>query len=568
MHAEWHGLWIAERRFVAQLNGPVTIYPLGERWIAQVQGERVAAERTVADDGNIHWSFAVLNLGRFEGHQLDALSPINGHWIQPAGPVYYNRFATPVRLTRTAHGAFDGMLQPVEERYSLSIPMIATEVSGSTTRYRTFLRNPDRNTGIYFPIETASIVDDQIRFDNRAGETIGIGQIVLPGERFTLQHRGEVFDFRRGTRHTAPGFYPRRAPTLVTQLLQPVDTGDGWQTAALGDTGILPTPIINMLNKQAAFEPSSLREPYLHSLLVAHRGKLIVEEYFHGHHRDMPHDSRSAGKTIASALLGMAIHQGALPGLDMPVYPLFGGVSAFANPDPRKHRMTVRHLITMSSGLACDDDDPDSPGQEDRLQNQQEEPDYYAYTLALPQVADPGAVGAYCSAGINVVGGIIANATGVSLTRFFHESFAEPLHIEHYGMNLSPSDRAYLGGGLRLRPRDFLKLGQLYLNGGVWKGTRLVSEAWVAESFAAHTSLGDADNYGLAWWRYTYEYDGRKITTYSASGNGGQILLVAPELDLAIMMNAGNYSDGRSRNLLRAQTMWQAILPAVIDGER
>ena len=161
MHAEWHGLWIAERRFVAQLNGPVTIYPLGERWIAQVQGERVAAERTVADDGNIHWSFAVLNLGRFEGHQLDALSPINGHWIQPAGPVYYNRFATPVRLTRTAHGAFDGMLQPVEERYSLSIPMIATEASGSTTRYRTFLRNPDRNTGIYFPIETAAIVDDQ-----------------------------------------------------------------------------------------------------------------------------------------------------------------------------------------------------------------------------------------------------------------------------------------------------------------------------------------------------------------------------------------------------------------------
>ena len=564
----WAGLWVAERQFPAQLTGTLTIQRSGNDWIAQVQGDQVTVSRSMAGDGAINWSAAFFGLGAFEGHQADAQAPIKGHWIQPAGPVYYNPFATPVQLNRTENGAFHGTLQTVQERYLLSLPMIADDSADDASRYRTFLRNPDRNTGLYFRIETAEIVGDEIHFANGDGETIATGHIVTPGERFTLQHRGEIFDFVRGSRQTAPAFYPRRSIEPVTRLLQPVETGDGWQTAALDEMGVQAGPLIDMINEQAAFEPTGLREPYLHSLLVAHRGKLILEEYFHGHHRDMPHDSRSAGKTIASALLGIAIYQGALPGLDAPVYPMFGGVDAFANPDQRKRDLTVGHLITMSSGLACDDGDSNSPGHEDRMQNQDAQPDLYVFTLDLPMVREPGEAGIYCSAGINLVGGMISEAVGMSLARFFHESLAEPLQFAHYRMNLSPSNRAYMGGGLQLRPRDFLKLGQLYLNGGVWDGQRVLSEDWVNQSFAAQSSLGEPDNYGLAWWRYTYEFEGRKIETYSASGNGGQILLVAPELDLTIMMNAGNYGDSRSRNLLRYLTMWKVILPAVMHGEQ
>lgn len=207
-----------------------------------------------------------------------------------------------------------------------------------------------------------------------------------------------------------------------------------------------------------------------------------MEEYFHGYHREMTHDSRSAGKSLTSALLGIAIRKGALASVDQLLYPLFGGVEAFANPDPRKARMTVRHLITMSSGFDCDDDDYETPGNEDTMQSQTEQPDWYRYTLDLPMVREPGAAGVYCTAGINLIGGVLRNVTGTSLPRFFHEEFAAPLDISYYQMNLSPTYTGYMGGGIRLLPRDFLKLGQLYLDGGVWNGRRIVSEEWVRGS--------------------------------------------------------------------------------------
>lgn len=562
----WSGLWVAERRFAPQLDGPLTIQPVGGAWVAAIQGERANVVRTQVDARATHWSFSMLDLGRFEGHQESPTAPIQGHWIQPAGPVYYSKLATPVRLEPTRRGMFTGTLRPAVERYLLSLPLVADGAPAGRPRYRTFLRNPDRNSGIYFPIESAEVVGDEIRFADQDGEAIGIGHVIAPGERFVLQHRGEVFDFTRGSREAAPGFYPRRAPEAVDQLLRPVDIGDGWETASLAETGMRAEPVVAMINEQVAFEPAGLREPFLHSLLVAHRGKLVIEEYFHGHHRETLHDSRSAGKTIASALLGMAIHQGALAGVDTPVYAMFGGVDAFANPDPRKAKVTVRHLITMSSGLACNDDDSRSPGNEDTQWNQTVQRDFYAFALSLPMAGDPGETAAYCSTGIHLVGGVVAKATGRPLKRFFHESLAEPLQITDYRLNLSPTGTVYMGGGLQLRPRDFLKLGQVYLDGGVWRGQRLVSKDWVEASFSPQSSLGDPDNYGFAWWRYTYEYDGRQFETYSASGNGGQILMVVPGLELVIMMNAGNYGDARSRNRLRFETMWNGILPAVIQG--
>lgn len=562
----WSGLWVAERRFPAQLQGAVTLQAREGRWFAQVEGEQVDVKRVVADNGSLRWSFSVLDLGSFEGYQSNSLGPIVGHWTQPAGPVHYSPLATPLRLDRTGQGMFTGVLNTAQESYTLSMPLVAESAPGGGVRYRTFLRNPDRNSGIFFRIASAVSDGDTILFSDDGGEVIGTALVLDPGQRFVLEHRGEVFDFRRAARATAAGFYPRRTDAGMARVLQPADIDDGWQTAALGDTSMLVEPVLEMLNQQAVFEPTDLHAPYLHSLLVAHEGKLIVEEYFHGHHRDRPHDSRSAGKTITSVLLGMVIHQGKLKSVDEPVYPMFGGVDAFENPDPRKARITARHLVTMSSGLACDDYGEGSPGSEDRQWEQTEKADFYQFALDLPVVHSPGETAYYCSTGTNLLGGVISKATGEDLKWFFHQSFARPLQIDHYRLNLSPSGAPYMGGGLQLAPRDFLKVGQLFLDGGVWNGKRLVSGDWVTASFAGHASMEDPQNYGFAWWRYTYVYDGRQFETYAASGNGGQILMVVPDLELAIMMNAGNYSDNRPRNLLRYLTMWRAILPAAIDG--
>ena len=565
----WEGVWVAERSFGPRLQGPVTLHRSGESWIARIQGETVTAQQSKTEDGSISWSFAFFDHGRFVGRQAGPGAAIDGHWLQAPGLIESYPFATPVRLQPAGSDAFHGKISPFPQEVSLNISMVAddaTQEQGNTS-YRTFLRNPQRNIGVFFPIESATVQGDEIRFANGDGEVMVVGRSMEPGERFTLlfPRFGETLDFTRRSRHDAPGFYPRRSPEESPSILpQPVETEDGWSTATPGETGLDQRPLARLVGSIAAFEPTALRQPYIHGLLLAHRGKLVVEEYFHGHHREMTHDSRSAGKSLTSALLGIAIHKGALAGLDQPVYSLFGGVEAFANPDPRKQRMTVRHLITMSSGFDCDDGNYDSPGNEDIMQNQSEQPDWHRYALDLPMVREPGEAGVYCTAGINLIGGVLQHATGMSLPRFFQEELAQPLDISTYQMNLSPTYQGYMGGGIRLRPRDFLKLGQLYLDGGVWNGRRIVSEAWVQESAAPHASVNESDDYGFAWWRRSYEVGGRTIDTYYASGNGGQLLFVVPELDLVALIQAGNYSDGRTRNEFRDRYMQESILPAAL----
>ncbi|MEM1178290.1 MAG: serine hydrolase [Acidobacteriota bacterium] len=565
--ALWQGVFVAEKSFGPQFRGPLTFHRMGDGWSASIQGERAEVKRTPSGDG-AHWAFAIEDQGRFEGHQSPNGGAIDGHWIQAPGEVEIYPFATPVRLEPASDAAFVGEVRPFPQEVSLNISLTPDgDPRGvGAAKYQAFLRNPQRNLGVFFRIDAATVKGEEIRFVRSDGEELAVGRSVEPGQHFSLvfPRFGETFDFRRRPRHDAPGFYPRRSTEAQVKLGRPVETGDGWKTATPGAADLDEGLLRSWIQSLATFEPTGLRQPYIHGVLLARGGQLVLEEYFHGHHRDMTHDSRSAGKSLASVLLGIAIRRGDLPDLDQPVYSFFGGVEAFENPDPRKRRLTVRHLITMTSGLDCDDDDWETPGNEDRMQSQSEQTDWYRYALDLPMVREPGEAGVYCTAGIHLAGGVIRAATGKSLPRFFHEELAEPLGMGHYQMNLSASDRGYMGGGIRLRPRDFLKLGQLFLDGGVWQGRRIVSEDWARESAAGQATLYEDQDYGFAWWRRTDEIDRRTIDTFYASGNGGQLLFVIPELDTVAMIQAGNYSDGRTRNEFRDRFLRDFILPSAL----
>jgi len=569
-NVNWEGLWVAERHFGPHLNGPISLQQTETGWIAKLRGETINAARRTKDNGTIRWSFKYPNWGRFEGWQENEGAKITGHWIQPPGVLEGYPFATPIYFSETKNGNFVGELSPFEHEVSFNIPMtLADGASPASGKYQAFLRNPQRNLGVFARIERAQVVDSEIRFTGGNDDTlIAVGNITEPGERFSLlsDRFGANFDFRRRARDNAPGFYPRRLPEKTGPLLRPIELDDGWPTSSPEANGLDTQLLGNLIGSIANFEPTELRQPYIHSLLIAHKGKLVVEEYFHDHHRDTPHDSRSAGKTVGSALLGIALRKDVFSSLDQPVYPLFGGVDAFANPDPRKEQMTLRHLVTMNSGFDCGGDES-SPGNEDTMQSQTEQPDWYIYTLDLPMVHEPGTAGVYCSASINLLGGAIQQKTGQNLTEYFHREFAEPLGIKHYQLNMSPTEDAYMGGGLRLKPRDFMKMGQMYLDGGVWNGKRIISEAWVKESAKPHTSINEQDDYGLAWWHSTYEVEGQDIHTYYAAGNGEQMLFVVPKLELVIMVNAGNYNDGRTRNQFREKYMREYILPAALNAK-
>ena len=343
------------------------------------------------------------------------------------------------------------------------------------------------------------------------------------------------------------------------------------------NVGIDEAALSRVTRELIAVEPWK-RGLLAHSLLVARHGKLVFEEYFYGWNRDRPHDIRSAGKSFTSVLLGAVMRTGTPLSPETPVLPLFADRGSIANPDPRKARITLGHLMTHTSGLAIDDNDEGSPGSEDAMQTQRAQPDWARYTLDLPMAHEPGTHYAYASGGMNLAGAAIAAATHAWIPELFEREIARPLEFGRWHWNLMPNHEGYLGGGAHLRPRDLLKIGQVYLDGGTWKGRRIVSADWVRESthgrapvnrettgldstaFAEFYGEGGAEAY--AWHPHTLNVGGHALQEYEANGNGGQILIVIPERDLAVVFTAGNYGQGVWYTI-RDRILTQEILPAV-----
>jgi CubicO group peptidase (beta-lactamase class C family) len=174
----------------------------------------------------------------------------------------------------------------------------------------------------------------------------------------------------------------------------------------------------------------------------------------------------------------------------------------------------------------------------------------------------PGRGYRYCSAGINMAGGLLRDATHRWLPEFFDTELARPMQIYNYAINLMPTGEAYSGGGMYLRPRDFLKFGELYRTGGLWNRRRLVTQAWVTQSTAHQIDRPDGSSDGFGWHRHTLTVDGRAIETYEASGNGGQFVVVVPARRLVIATTAGNYGQYRVWRQIRDRLVPELIAAA------
>lgn len=303
-----------------------------------------------------------------------------------------------------------------------------------------------------------------------------------------------------------------------------------------------------------------------HGILIARHGKLVLEEYFHGQDRDKPHDTRSASKSVASDLTGAAIQAGVPISPTDAVYRVMNDGALPADLEPRKRALTLAHLMTMSSGFDCDDNDPKTPGFEDNMWEQTEQPDFYKWTLALKMIREPGEKAVYCSANANLTGGVVARAAKQSTQILFQQLLAEPLQMKRYYLPLSPAGVYTMTGGARFLPREFMKLGQLHLNGGRWNGKRIFTPEW---SRRATSPLYYLDayklHYGYLWWVIDYPYKKRNIRAYFASGNGGQVVMVIPELDLVMAFYAGNYNDVGGRQATRVYVP-NYILPAIEES--
>jgi CubicO group peptidase (beta-lactamase class C family) len=526
------GLWSAKVRFGPDIRGPLTLLRSGKAWRADFAGFSLP----VQDDGE-KLSFELPDgKGYFRG-RLTSLAVI-GQWIGSRSQTSGMSYATPVILQPDGSNRWRGEVKPLDDAFTFYLPVTRRQ-DGS---YSAFLRNPERNQGRFIPVSRIEIKDDVVTLigglRNQPETTQAQGRFDDGILRIPLG--GTSFDFSRVDGETSSPFYPRGKPGQRYRYAAPLQLDDGWPVATVEDVGISRSGIESLVQTLIETPMDSFSTSQIHSLLIARHGKLVVEEYFHGYHRDQPHDTRSAGKSLMAVLLGAAMQAGVPIRLNTPVYQTMLD-SLPRSLEPRKRAMTLEHLISMTAGYDCASDS--APGNEDVMQSQSAEPDWYRYTLNVPMLTAPGDTIVYCSIEPNLAGGMLRKIAGEPLPEMFYRLVARPLKMSNYHLFLSPTGEAYGGGGHQFLPRDFLKFPQLMLNGGRWNGRQIISRQWARRSGSALRDLTSSQQYGWLWNSVEYPYKGGKVRAFFAAGNGGQIFMGIPALDLVIGFTGGNYND-------------------------
>lgn len=280
--------------------------------------------------------------------------------------------------------------------------------------------------------------------------------------------------------------------------------------------------------------------PRLHSLLINHDNKLVVEEYFNGRRASQRANVKSVSKSIMSALVGIAIADGKVAGVDQSI----GDYTVLVDEqtDPAKHRITVGNLLSMQAGL--------------------ETTSFYNYgawvlsdnwirfAMQQPLIAEPGTQLTYSTGSTHMLSAIITEATGESTWAFARKRLARPLGFELAAWQRDPQGIYFGGNNMELTPRQMLSFGRLYLNGGEVDGQRIIPQEWVDLSLTPRVESGREAGryYGYGWWT-------KRMAGFEAPyawGYGGQFIMLVPELDLVVVTTSSSQPGSGRRAHIRA----------------
>ncbi len=369
---------------------------------------------------------------------------------------------------------------------------------------------------------------------------------------------------------------------------QPIKTGDGLTVAGLDqvdmDVELISSAIDEILDGEFA---------EIHSFLILKNGRLVLEEYFAGHDyqwngpnfhgamrnwdRDMRHNVHSVGKSITSACIGIALDKGFIGSVKQSIFDYLPEHTRFQRDG--KEQITIEHLLTMTSGLQWDEWGSSYSSQtNDVIALWMNCGDPIACILEKPLVGQPGAKFIYSGGNMILLGEIVKNATGLDIESFAAEHLFEPMGITPAKwVWINDTGVIYAGGDQRLTPREMLKFGLVYLNGGVGSGGhRVVSEQWTLNSARpwngpenswfnqpfktippGDSSWGDR-GYSYSWWTHIYKHRGKEYPAYFALGFGGQKIVVFPEQEAVVVFTAGNYAKADAS----AEILTDFVIPA------
>jgi CubicO group peptidase (beta-lactamase class C family) len=325
---------------------------------------------------------------------------------------------------------------------------------------------------------------------------------------------------------------------------QPPETGDGWETASLLESGFDVSQLESLMNAVQSGTYDAL-----HGLLIVRQGKLVFEEYFPGYASsggrqegvwinydlDIKHECQSATKSFRSAVLGIAIGQGYINSVNEPVLSFFPDLADLNTGD--KSRITLWHLLTMSSGLDWPETQRPYDAQNPLWQLYQlPRREWPRFIFERPMEASPGTVWNYSSGLTFLIKEILDRTTGTSAEDFVDTQLFQK-------MESSPQNGfPYVDFVL---PRDMAKFGFIFLNNGRWKDTQILSQSWIEQStssyFIAPWGAPFDSGYGFLWWIKTFHIGSETVYSYFAHGHGGQSIWVFKDLDLVLVFTAGYF---------------------------
>jgi CubicO group peptidase (beta-lactamase class C family) len=271
------------------------------------------------------------------------------------------------------------------------------------------------------------------------------------------------------------------------------------------------------------------------------------------------HNIKSVTKSVTSLALGIAIDRGLIRSVDEPIFSFFPELSDLRSPE--KDRLRLVHALTMTMGLKWVEAVPDNEGDNDEGRMHMAS-DPCRYVLSLPSTAPPGQEYFYNTGALTLVSAIARKATGRPLDEFAREVLFQPLGITSVEWVRVKGD-SDAGGGLRMRPRDMAKIGQLVIAGGRWIVRQIVSKAWIETSTAPKTEAAGSLFYGYLWYLGRSLPNGREVHWEGGLGRGGQSIRIIPERDLVVVVTAGYYQDYSPRAFQVQSGVFKDVLRAI-----